>query len=88
MVTLPEKGAEIQEVNGVQYLIARLDGQVKTCSDYLSELRKGNPVVVPSSKRGHLIGLLKKVGVFTRSQTLVAGQWVTFIPCEEREFRP
>lgn len=87
MLNLPKEGAEIQTVNGVNYLIARLDEQ-KTCSCFLSELRKGNPVVVPQSKRGHLTGLLKKEKVHTRQQTLVPGKWATFIPCEEREFKP
>jgi len=83
---IPNGSAEIQEVNGIKYLVARLD-EPKTCSDYLAELRRGNPVVVPFSKRGHLTGILKRESVFTRYETLVPGQWVTFIPCEKREFK-
>ena len=86
MLTIPVDGAEIQMVNHVKYLVARLDEQ-KTCSDYLLELRKGNPVVVPFSKRGHLTGLLKKESIFTRYETLVPGEWITFLPCEKREFK-
>lgn len=87
MLKIPIKDAEIQEVDGVKYLVARLDEQGKNSSDYLEELRKGNPVVVPWSKRGYLTGLLKKEGIYTRQKTVVAGQWITFFPCEEREFK-
>ncbi len=86
MLKIPLNGAEIQVVGGVQYLVARLEDQ-KTCKDYLAQLRKGEPVVVPYSKRGQLTGLLKKESVFTRQTTSVPGQWVTFIPCEAREFK-
>lgn len=81
-----EGDAEIQEVNGVGYLVARLDKE-KTCSDFLSELRKGNPIVVPWSKRSHLTGLLKAQSIFTRQKTVLAGQWIAFFPCEKREFK-
>lgn len=87
MLKIPLGGAEIQEVGGVKFLVSKLEEQ-KTCSEFISELRKGKPVVVPWSKRSHMVGSLKKESVFTRSKTLVTGQWVTFIPCEEREFRP
>lgn len=87
MLRIPVNGVEIQEVDGVKYLVARLDEQGKDCSDYLEELRKGNPVVVPWSKRGYLTGLLKKKKIFTRQKTVLAGQWITFFPCEEREFK-
>jgi hypothetical protein len=85
-LTIPNGVAEIQEVNGVKYLVARLD-TVRTCSDFISELKAGNPVIVPFSKRAHLTGLLKKEKVFTRQKTVIAGQWVTFLPCSEREFK-
>ncbi len=88
MLKVPANGAEIQEVDGVRYLIAKLDAQKKTCRDFLEELRKGNPVVVPCSKRAQLTGLLKKESVFTRQKTVVSGQWVSFFPCEAREFKP
>lgn len=88
LTTIPEtNGVEIKEVGGVKYLIARLDERGKTCSDYLEELRKGKPVVVTYSKRGHLTGLLKKESVFTRQKTVVAGQWVAFFPCSARNFK-
>ena len=80
--------AEIQEVSGVKYLVARLeDAEKGACSHFVSELEAGRPVVVPFSKRAWLTTLLKKERVFTRSKTVVPGQWVTFIPCEEREFK-
>jgi len=85
-LTIPNGSAEIQEVNGAKYLVARLDEQ-KNCSDFASELRNGRPVVVSCSKRGYLTGLLKRKGIHTRQKTVVAGQWVTFIPCEKREFK-
>lgn len=88
MLKIPIEGAaEIQEVDGVKYLVARLDEQKKSCSDYLLELRKGNPVLVPWSKRAHMTGLLKAKSIFTRQKTVLVGQWVTFFPCEEREFK-
>lgn len=86
MLKIPVSGAEIQEVSGVQYLVVRLDRN-STCSDFISELRSGRPVVVPFSKRGHLTGLLKKEGIYTRQKTVIAGQWTTFLPCEKREFK-
>lgn len=86
-LTVPNGSAEIQEVDGVKYLVAKLDGQNKNCSDFVSDLRKGNPVLVPYSKRAHLTGLLKKESIFTRQQTVIAGQWVAFFPCAEREFK-
>jgi hypothetical protein len=86
MLKIPTNGAEIQEVDGVKYLVAKLDEQ-KNCSDFLSELRKGMPVVVPFSKRGRLTSILKKESVFTRQRTVVPGKWTTFIPCEAREFK-
>lgn len=86
MLAIPAGEAEIQEVDGVEYLVARLDKQ-KTCSDFISELRIGRPVVVPCSKRGHLTTTLKREGIYTRQKTVVAGQWITFVPCEEREFK-
>ena len=87
MLTIPVDGAEIQEVDGVEYLVARLD-KTLTCADFINELRKGRPVVVPCSKRGHLTTQLKAGNIPTRQKTMVAGQWVAFIPCEAREFRP
>ena len=87
MLKVPtECDAEIQEDDGVEYLVARLDKE-KTCSDFLSELRSGAPVVVPCSKRGHLTTLLKKEGIYTRQKAVVAGQWFTFVRCEAREFK-
>lgn len=87
MLKIPKNGAEIQTVKGIQYLVARLDAQ-KTCADYLNALRRGETVVVPLSKRTHLTGLLKRESIFTRQKTLVAGKWISFTPCEEREFKP
>jgi len=86
-LTIPANGAEIQQVGEVKYLVARLD-EHKTCSDYLLELRKGRPIVIPASKRGHMTGLLKKESIYTHHQTAPGGQWVTFLPCEKREFQP
>ena len=78
--------AEIQTINGVSYLVARLD-ESTTCSEYLSELKAGRPVVVPFSRRGRLTGLLKENSVCTRQTTLVAGKWISFVPCEQRAFK-
>ncbi len=86
MLKIPVDGAEIQEVDGVEYLVARLD-KTQTCSDYVDELRKGRPVVVPCSKRGHLTSHLKAENIPTRQTSMVAGQWIAFIPCEAREFK-
>jgi len=86
MLKIPVNGAEIQEVDGVEYLVARLD-KTLVCSDYVDELRKGRPVVVPSSKRGHLTTQLKAGNISTRQKSMVAGQWIAFIPCEAREFK-
>jgi hypothetical protein len=85
-LTIPLTGAEIQQVGEVKYLVARLDDN-KTCAEYASDLRKGVPVVVPASKRGHLSGLLKKESIYTRHQTVPGGKWVSFIPCEKRDFK-
>lgn len=86
ILTLPTHGANVQEIDGIKYLVARLE-ETRTCEWYISELKQGKPVVVPHSKRGHLIGLLKAQGIFTKSKTLVIGQWISFVPCEQREFR-
>ncbi len=86
VLSIPAKGAEIQEIKGVKYLVARLDEQ-KTCMEYAAELRKGKPVVIPASKRGHLTGILKKESIFTTHSTAPGGQWVTFVPCEKRDFK-
>ena len=87
-LTIPNGSVEIQEVNGVKYLVARLDtSETSPCSQFVSELKNGKPVVVPWSKRSHLTTLLKHAGVFTRQKTLVPGHWVTFLPCPERKFK-
>jgi len=88
MLTVPVGDrAEVQVVDGEKYLVCRLD-ELRDCSYYLEELQKGRPVVVPCSKRGYLTGLLKEKRVFTRQRTVVPGQWITFTPCEERQFKP
>ena len=86
MLTIPKEGVEIQEVDGVKYLVAKLDKELN-CSDFISELRNGRPVVVPFAKRGHLTTLLKRESIYTRQTTSVPGMWVTFIPCQERKFK-
>ena len=86
MLTIPVSGAEIQDVDGAKYLVARLD-ETRTCADYLAELKRGQPVVVPWSKRGQLTTRLKAGNVPTRQKTMVAGQWIAFMPCEAREFK-
>lgn len=87
-LTIPNGSAEIQEVDGIAYLVARLDiAKTGACSEFVSELKKGKPVVVPWSKRSHLTTVLKRERVFTRQQTLVPGHWVTFLPCPERKFK-
>jgi hypothetical protein len=83
----PQQGSEIQEIDEVRYLVSRLD-ESRPCNWYISELQQGRPVVVPHSKRGHLVGILKKKKIYTKSTTLVVGQWVSFVPCEQRGFRP
>lgn len=84
---IPTSGlAEIQEVDGVRYLIACLETD-RTCSEFLSELKAGRPVVVPFSKRGHLTSLLKESSVCTRQTTLIAGKWISFAPCKQRNFK-
>jgi hypothetical protein len=87
MFELPKNGTVILEHEGVNYLVSRLEGG-KTSAEFVAELQQGKPVVVPFSRRGHITGLLKKAGIFTRQQTLVAGQWITFLPCAKRDFKP
>ena len=85
-LSLPACGAEIRDVDGVKYLVAKLE-DAKTCVEFAADLRSGKPVVVPASKRGHLTGILKKESIHTRYFTVPGGQWVTFIPCEARDFK-
>ncbi len=78
--------AEIHTMGGHDYLVVRLEVGRKT-DWYLAELQGGRPVVVPQSKRGHLVGLLKENGVYATSKAIVPGKWVLFTPSEQREFR-
>lgn len=78
--------AEIHVVDGHTYMVVRIDGSPKV-DWYLSELKAKRSVMVPQSKRGHLVGALKKAGIHTTSKTVVPGQWALFTPCKRREFR-
>lgn len=84
---IPQANTEIQIINGVKYLVHRIEESTKTCEEFANELRKGHPVVVPASKRGHLIGFLKKESIFTQSKTLEPGKWILFTPTKKRKFR-
>jgi hypothetical protein len=86
MLTIPVNGVEIQTVDGVKYLVAKLEDTM-TCAEYAQQLQAGKPVVVPATKRGHLTSMLKKMLVYTKYTTIPGGQWVTFIPCEKRDFK-
>lgn len=83
---IPLGDVEIQEVGGVQYLVARLSS-TKSGKEYVAELKRGQIVVVPVSMRAHLSGLLKKQGIFTRYRTVVPGEWAEFAPCAKRRFK-
>ena len=88
MLKPPATGkAEIQEIAGRRFLVAELPAETATCDDHIAELAAGRPVVVPFSKRGHMIGRLKAQGVFTTSKQVVAGQWIAFFPCAPREWK-
>lgn len=88
MLNLPKgEKAEIQTVDGIQYLVVRLVDSPKTCEEYIKEIQNNRPVVVPASKRGHMVGELKKKGIFATSKAIEVG-WILFTPSAPREFRP
>ena len=85
MLQIPHGDHSIQEVDGVKYLIVKIDGKMTT-KEIVAKLKAGSPVVVPFSQRGHVTCELKAQKVYTHHKTIQAGVWVLFQPCEERKF--